>query len=320
MFFEGSEKKLEVVVTLGKGLESLRSLGDEYWSEIVAASQAKILSKMSSASCDAYLLSESSLFVWDDHFTMITCGQTTLVPVVKLFLQSVPLDRVESLIFERKNEYFPHRQTTDFYEDIGHLRQLMPGKAYRFGRAEDHHLFLFHLDRPYSPPKEDVTLEILMYDLQAESARVFSSGQHDSTKICELTSVDKIFSGFQIDDYVFEPCGYSLNALNNEKYYTIHVTPQEASSYVSFETNYDVCQELPQTIQRVIEVFRPGSFDVALFHPERSLPIQVPGFELRSQTSQELKCGYGVTFTHYESPHRPVEGAYEIKEWTSARL
>ena len=298
---------------------SLRQLGDSYWARMVEACQAKILSKMSSPSCDAYLLSESSLFVWDDHFTMITCGQTTLVNAVRILFEKFSLEQIDSLIFERKNEYFPHRQTTDFYEDIGHLKKLMPGRAFRFGRAEDHHLFLFHLDKPFVPPPDDVTLEILMYDLQGESAAIFGSGQYDSKKICQLTGVDQIFAGFQIDDHVFEPCGYSLNALNQEKYYTIHVTPQEGSSYVSFETNFDVCQELPQTIGRVIEVFKPGSFDVVLFHPQRPLPFEVPGFELRSQSLQDLTCGYGVTFSHYESRRRVAEAAYEIKEWTSVR-
>merc|ERR1719317_1362241 len=41
-----------------------------------------------------------------------------------------------------------------------------------------------------------------------------------------------------IDAHSFVPCGYSLNALDGEYYWCIHVTPQAQYSYVSFETNH----------------------------------------------------------------------------------
>ena len=40
-------------------------------------------------------------------------------------------------------------------------------------------------------------------------------------------------------DVLFEPCGYSLNAMKGDTYYTMHVTPEEDFSYASFETNLD---------------------------------------------------------------------------------
>ena len=39
----------------------LRSLGDEFWSQLVQACSATILSTIHNDVCDAYLLSESSL-------------------------------------------------------------------------------------------------------------------------------------------------------------------------------------------------------------------------------------------------------------------
>ena len=71
MFFEGSEKKVEVVV--GPEAPNLRFLGRDYWSRIVAEANAAIISVISNEVCDAYLLSESSLFVcrcqsWDRVF------------------------------------------------------------------------------------------------------------------------------------------------------------------------------------------------------------------------------------------------------------
>ena len=63
MFFEGSEKKIEVVFQ--DSLESLRQQPTSTWETLVEKSGAKILSKISNDKMDAYLLSESSLFVYD---------------------------------------------------------------------------------------------------------------------------------------------------------------------------------------------------------------------------------------------------------------
>ena len=79
-FFEGSEKKFEVVVSANS--PDLRSLGEQRWREIVTASGAHVLSRMRGAHCDAYLLSESSLFVFAHKVVMITCGRTRLVDAV----------------------------------------------------------------------------------------------------------------------------------------------------------------------------------------------------------------------------------------------
>ena len=45
-----------------------------------------------------------------------------------------------------------------------------------------------------------------------------------------VTPLDAIFPGFQINDYLFQPCGYSLNAIRGSENYTIHVTPEEVGS------------------------------------------------------------------------------------------
>ena len=102
MFFEGSEKKLEMV--LSSTCENMRT---KNWSPVVAKAGAHIVSHFSSATCDAYLLSESSLFVWDHRLTMITCGKTTLVDVTLELFNEYGIHQIESLIFERKNEFFP---------------------------------------------------------------------------------------------------------------------------------------------------------------------------------------------------------------------
>jgi hypothetical protein len=68
----------------------------------------------------------------------------------------------------------------------------------------------------------------------------------------------------QVDDYLFTPCGYSLNAIVREKYYvTIHITPEDDFSYASYETNAPV--EYEGLLGKVLSVFQPKSCTVALF-------------------------------------------------------
>ncbi len=314
MQFEGSEKKLEVVFSASVG--DLRDKGLGFWQLLVSSAKAQILSSMRGENCEAYLLSESSLFVWSDRLTLITCGQTTLVEAIKFILKSFNLTQIRSLIFQRKNEYFPYYQPSNFFEDVRELNLHIDGKSLRFGGADEHHLFLYHLNKAYEPLATDRTLEVLMYDLSPETLEIFRCGSFSAFELREKTSVDKIFSGFSIDDFVFEPYGYSLNAIRGTDYYTIHVTPQEMSCYVSFETNAHISDlELKSTLNKVIGIFKPNNFDVVFFDPHKLVPQDVDGYEQKSCVEGELSCGYQVSFNHFYKktnfPQRPVE----IKEF-----
>ena len=302
MHFEGAEKKFELIV---RGA-SFRARPAEFWHRLVERSEAKILSRIANEACDAYLLSESSLFVWDDRVTMITCGRTTLARALVSLLESEPMENVEFLTFERKNEFFPAQQATDFHDDVERIKRLARGKSFRFGSPNEHHLHLFHLDKPFRARGADTTLEILMYDLQGPD--VFSGGQ-TLERVRELTKVDQIFPGFQIDDYLFDPCGYSLNAIRGPEYYTIHVTPEETGSYVSFETNVRLGAGVQGAIRNVTEVFRPRAFDVIYFHPERELSaFELEPFTRRAYTRQSLSCGFELGYaTYYLKSDRPDE-------------
>ncbi len=54
----------------------------------------------------------------------------------------------------------------------------------------------------------------------------------------QLSGIQDLIPGAFIHEFLFEPCGYSCNALIDDSYFTIHVTPQAGCSYVSFETDY----------------------------------------------------------------------------------
>ena len=100
--------------------------------------------------------------------------------------------------------------------------------------------------------------------------------------------------GFEVDDYLFEPSGYSLNALRDDSYWTLHVTPERDGSYASFETNVALGAELDSVASRLLEIFKPRSFDLVRF----------------DQTGQDLgNCPAAgrtddITHTEYLQSHR----------------
>ena len=81
----------------------------------------------------------------------------------------------------------------------------------------------------------------------------------------QKTGIDKLFSNAKIFDYLFDPCGYSMNGLLPDgHYYTIHVTPEPEFSYASFETNVS-CDQYHELIHKIINIFNPGKFITTIF-------------------------------------------------------
>ena len=299
MFFEGSEKKVEVVTAAEAG--SLRELGREFWAKVVAKAQAEILTTISNDDCDAYLLSESSLFVWQDRFLMLTCGTTTLIDAFLHFLDSINEDHLLFASYQRKNEYMSHLQVTSWEQDVERLKARIPGKAFRLGNMDSHHNYIFHMDRPYSPDDSDKTSELLMYHIKGEGAEYLRSEGQTIEGIRKLLRLDEILPGFALSDWLFDPFGYSLNAIKGDRYATFHITPQEDSSYVSFETNLDVQDNIQgcQILEKLLEALKPGSWDLIGFNSPA--PLRENGeFSCMTECQLPLKCGYDMSFNHYQ--------------------
>ena len=50
------------------------------------------------------------------------------------------------------------------------------------------------------------------------------------------SGIAALLPGADIDEFMFEPCGYSMNGLHaRDAFSTIHITPEEACSYASIE-------------------------------------------------------------------------------------
>ena len=116
-----------------------------------------------------------------------------------------------------------------------------------------------------------------------------------------------MFETFSMDDYVFEPCGYSMNGINDEhsrEYSTVHITPEDEFSYASVElSNVDLMSNarfsVSDFVNKCATVFKPGKMTFALtFHHRVTVDIssrqQILNLEpfgiLSQEYSRESAC------------------------------
>ena len=298
MIFEGSEKKIEVIVDQSIG--DLRKKGDEFWSVIVEACNAEIISSIKNDEVHAYLLSESSLFVWENSFLMITCGKTSLVKSLLKVMAIFGKENIVDVIFQRKNEYFGHMQFTSFYEDIKLLSELRPAGAWRLGDLDGHHNFVFNYSRDKKWETQEETFEFLMYNIGERAGEWLRTEGRTALEIREFLGVEELLPGYIVDDFAFQPYGYSLNAIKGEFYYTIHLSPELNGSYISFETN-DEEVDPKKIIARFTEQLRPKSYDVITFNFEDDFTMQT--YMMVEQSQQKLDNGLNVQFLQFIDNH-----------------
>ncbi len=312
MFFEGSEKKIEVI--FNRRLPGLRVLPEEYWQNLAASAKTRILSRISNSFLDAYLLSESSLFIQDHHLVMITCGTTQLVSAARELATSFKSGDIDAFFYERKNELLPQAQSTDFFSDVRLLNHWFDGQVMRFGREDEHHLYLFASNRKYQPDAGDHTMEILMHGIDPHVLKTFSDNKdRDTEKLRRISGISDIVLG-EIDDYVFDPMGYSLNAIHGNSYFTIHITPEIHGSYISFETNAFGGEQQMEWSGKVLKVFKPMSFDLMFFNNEK---VQRPRFQdyiLKRQYGDRIRSGYSVQYFSYYKPNEEEQKPVVFKE------
>lgn len=290
--FEGPEKKLELTFAL-KG--TLMQMGADTWQKILDHAQCTILSQTQSSTVEAYLLSESSLFVTQNRVMIKTCGTTKLLLCLPEFLKlakSVDPDcEVLSCSFSRKNYICPDLQPephTDFEAEVSYLKQYIPGQAQILGPADspdndEDHWCVYLSDSLNDSGKNEQCLEVMMLDLDPEVMKQYHQSCEKKPIIEESKS--HYLGAAHLDDFLFEPCGYSVNAVNDDDYFTVHITPNEGHSYVSYETNAHVASYGKLT-RAVIDTYRPGRFCVAVkrgeYSPSRKevwADMTFPGYE-----------------------------------------
>ena len=333
LLFEGSEKVLEIWfknTSCHVDVNGLRLIPRETWAAILALVRCQILSHTGNEYCDAYVLSESSLFVYPHKMILKTCGTTTLLhavePLLRAALTLCGLSEIDDVFYSRKNFLFPQAQSfphSSFVDECTALDKHFKGSGYQLGRTNGDHWFLYTTDREsitstQTAQAADETLELLMTGLDTCAAQDFFAGKQTTSSAMDMDmaqvggrdAIAALVPGAQLDDFQFDPCGYSVNGLIGESYFTIHVTPQPSCSYASFETNLVLPrEEMASLIRRVVSIFRPKSCFVTLFANQACLDptdcaIVVPaellsGMRRRTKTLYEFENSYKLLFAHY---------------------
>ena len=176
----------------------------------------------------------------------------------------------------------------------------------RFGEIHGHHNLLFHTEGEVYSDIQDKTLELLMYDISPASSDFLITCGQLLEEVRRFFDIDRIFSGYQVDTHGFQPCGYSLNAIKDDLYYTIHITPEKEHSYASIETND--CEGQQNIIKAFFERLEPGSFDFISFNTEDI--SFAASYECKSCFKENLSIGYEVFFAHYFKRAIHVEQPY----------
>ncbi|XP_067402700.1 S-adenosylmethionine decarboxylase proenzyme [Emydura macquarii macquarii] len=285
-FFEGTEKLLEVWFARqppapqephqSKGSGDLRTIPRFEWDKLLENVHCLIISVTKTDKQEAYVLSESSMFVSKRRFILKTCGTTlllqALVPLLELAREYSGFDSIQSFFYSRKNfmkpshQEYPHR---NFQEEVEFLNEIFPnGAAYCMGRMNSDCWYLYTLDFPESRVinQPDQTLEILMSELDpVVMDQFYMKDGVTANDVTRVSGIRDLIPGSVIDATMFNPCGYSMNGMKLDgTYWTIHITPEPEFSYVSFETNIGQTS-YDELIRKVVDVFKPGKFVTTLF-------------------------------------------------------
>ncbi|DBB08932.1 TPA: Mitochondrial 2-oxoadipate and 2-oxoglutarate transporter [Trebouxia sp. C0006] len=320
--FEGSEKRLEVdfFPTTGSGL---RSLSRSQLDQLLEHAGCCVVSDRHNEQFDAYVLSESSLFVFPHKIVLKTCGTTKILHAIPLLLQLAASTGCspKRCKYSRASFLYPHHQPEVyqcFDQEVAYLKQHFGelghgGDAYVLGDASNGlqwHVYLADADHTIPKPQAApavYSLEVCMTELCPERALQFCrndsfvSAQHTSTS----SGIQSLVPNALIDDYVFEPCGYSMNSMEGAGFSTIHITPEDGFSYASFEiSNYATSSlDINSLVASVVDIFNPGKVTVALT-VDTNLPccmwgesVQTPDrYTCHAQVSQRFTCGGRTAF------------------------
>ncbi|OKP00984.1 S-adenosylmethionine decarboxylase proenzyme [Penicillium subrubescens] len=225
--FEGPEKLLEVwfapsASELGAaGPEGLKKVPGEIWKDMLDLVNCQVLSVVSSEDVDAYLLSESSMFVWPHKLILKTCGTTTLLSGLPRILEiaalfagfpraTAPPSRGIAVaaapyrvFYSRKNYLFPDRQRgphRSWRDEVRNMDKLFQnGSAYMIGKMNGEHWYLYltepHtlLTPPASPTEEDghfseTETKVLSFP---QASPITDCNEHDETLEVLMTDLDE---------------------------------------------------------------------------------------------------------------------------------
>ncbi|KAK8187275.1 S-adenosylmethionine decarboxylase [Phyllosticta capitalensis] len=227
--FEGPEKLLEVWFSPSANLLpasaqplGLKAVPADVWTSMLDLVNCKVLSIVESQDVDAYLLSESSMFVWPHKLVLKTCGTTTLLYGLPRMLEiaitcagfpGVPADLPRGVpaaatphrvFYSRKNFLHPEQQRgphRSWRDEVKFMdKMFMGGSAYMIGKMNGEHWYLYitgpgtRLTPPATPDGEPIQIETETKFLSVPQGLMVGSGSdeaQDETLEVLMTDLDE---------------------------------------------------------------------------------------------------------------------------------
>ncbi|KAL1195608.1 S-adenosylmethionine decarboxylase proenzyme 4 [Cardamine amara subsp. amara] len=286
--FEGFEKRLELrFFDDDNNPMGLRLIDFESLDQVLNEVQCTVVSAVANRSFDAYVLSESSLFVYPTKIIIKTCGTTQLLKSIRPLIhlaRNLGLT-LRACRYSRGSFIFPKAQPfpyTSFKDEVIVVEESLP-KSLCYRKASvitpsnnpsrAWHVFTASADVESDEPV--VVVEVCMTELDRVNALSFFRRKGDEKynsdsagkEMTRLSGIDMINANTFICDFAFDPCGYSMNGVDGDRYSTIHVTPEDGFSYASFECGLslydDGHNDISEVLSRAIDVFRPSDVSIA---------------------------------------------------------
>ncbi|KAJ8558017.1 hypothetical protein K7X08_004783 [Anisodus acutangulus] len=128
----------------------------------------------------------------------------------------------------------------------------------------------------------------------------------------EVTGIGEINPNALVCEYAFDPCGYSMNGIDGDRYTTIHVTPEDGFSYASYEcvgSVYDDRDDIVGILKKVVQVFRPGMMSASITCASSNgdiwtrigKAVEILGMKRRSCIVDEFPAAGTVVFQTFTS-------------------
>eukprot|EP00039_Didymoeca_costata_P025220 m.12648 g.12648 ORF g.12648 m.12648 type:complete len:328 (-) comp4702_c0_seq2:130-1113(-) len=309
--FEGIEKNLSIRFEPNTGV-SLRSLSRSDLDDICTNAACAILSSMSNEYIDAYVLSESSLFVTENTILMKTCGTTALLRAVPLILQlGTSLGLTLSSVRYSRHEYILSSHLQEemhqcFKKESQYLDNCLRNTNVGVGSIDHAGPYNVYIAASSKNTFVDTVFEVNMFKLCQKEMSLFwkcsDNKQHslDSTDTRGIPGVKKLWPKGTTDGHLFDPCGYSINGIDGAFYWTMHIAPEDCCSYVSFETNAP-SNMLKTMIDKLLSLMKPGVMDILYMeHSHDNLPV------INNQDNKE-----SYQFVHEDGINGVTDGGLE---------
>ena len=227
----GPEKLLEVwfsassdTLPVSTAAVGLKNVPTSAWKEMLELVNCQVLSIVESEQVDAYLLSESSMFVFPHKLILKTCGTTTLLcglpKILELAAEVAGFPHSVAgaasgmnvaatpyrVFYSRKNFLFPDRQVgphRSWRDEVKSLDRLFyGGSAYLIGKMNGEHWYLY-LTEPYTmltPPATPTRPETETRFIDLPEAKVYGRQQAETSTKDEDETLEILMTDLEVNN------------------------------------------------------------------------------------------------------------------------